>query len=151
VQEGDVGTVEQDVGRDVRRLDLLAEERHVHDAERRHGALVGQLHLVGGGDAVHRARTARRDVDLLARGAALAEQPALGESAEERRLLGRGGVVVGEVHRRDDSRDALTVRGLRLRRRVAVDRLEVLDVGDRADGLVGPVDAHAEAGLDLVG
>ena len=60
---------------------------------------VGQLDLLGGRHAVGRAGAARRDVDLLAGRAALAEDPALGEAAEERRLLGRRGVEVVELDR----------------------------------------------------
>src|ERR1700724_1595712 len=43
VQERDVGTVEQHVGRDVRRLDPLARERDVDDREGGDRALVRQL------------------------------------------------------------------------------------------------------------
>ena len=48
----------------------------------------GQLDLLGGRRAVGRAGAARRHVDLLAGRAALADDPALGEAAVERGLLG---------------------------------------------------------------
>ena len=77
VQERDVRAVEQYVRGDVGRLDPLPLERHVDDAEGGHDAAVGQLHLLLGGHAVDRAGAARRDVDLAADRAALADEPAL--------------------------------------------------------------------------
>src|ERR1019366_6690461 len=74
----------------------------VDHAERGHSADVGQLALIGGRDPVSGARPSRRDVDLAAGRAALAEQPAVREPAQETALPGRGRVLVVQPHRRGD-------------------------------------------------
>src|SRR5207249_2064304 len=114
VHEPDVGAVEKDRRRDVRDLDLLAVEGHVHHAISRDRALVGHLHLFVGGHAARRTRAPRRHVDLAALRAALAPDLALLDPPQE---PGRGPprvVLVAQVHRRADALDGLGRFGLRL-------------------------------------
>src|SRR5439155_14076915 len=107
VEDPDVGAVEQDRGRHVGDLDLLAVERHVDDAEGRDGPLVGDRHLLVGGHAARRARAARRDVHLAAVGTALAEQLALLDVAQEARRGSPRREAVLESHRSADPGDGL--------------------------------------------
>src|SRR5258708_6411876 len=71
VLERDVRAVEQYRGGHVRRRHPLPGIRHIHYAERGHGAMIGQLHLVGGRHPAGGAGPARRNVNLAAGGAAL--------------------------------------------------------------------------------
>jgi hypothetical protein len=153
VEERDVRAVEQDVGRDVRRRDPLAEERHVDDAERRHGAGVRQLDLLGGRRPVGRAGAARRDVDLPARRAPLADELPLGERRVEERLLRRGGIQVLQLDRHHDAGDRVD-RLPRLHGRTGLtleQSLEALDVGDCPDPLHAPPDTNSHIRVNVVG
>ena len=81
-----------------------------------------------------------------------AEQLALLERAQERALGKRCGVLDLDRRRDDEHRHRVAVVGRRSGRVLgAVAQLEVRDVGDRADGLVGPVHVHPGAGADRVG
>ena len=106
------------------------------------------------GHAVDRAGAARRDVDLVAGRAALAEDPPLGEAAEELRLLGGGGVVVGEADRADDPGDRVLPSGRatsrlpdvvssRLDRRAALDRA-VVTGSKQAMSVIAPTVSSAQ-------
>ena len=136
--------------RDVRRRHPLAGERHVDHAERGHGAGVGQLHLLGGRHAVGRAGAARRDVDLAAGRAALAEQPALGQpeqvarSPRARRCARSAAAPAWSPW--SPARGPLAVRGGPGRRRIARPRLEAGDVADVPDRAGRPPRPHPHAG-----
>ncbi len=86
MQERDVGTVEQNVGRDVRRLDALAGERDVDDRERRHGALVRQLDEIVELLAGRGIGFPRREVDLPVLTGAPTEKLALLQRPQVRAL-----------------------------------------------------------------
>src|SRR5262249_30021949 len=106
VHHPDVGPVEQNRRRHVGDLHLLVVERHVDDAERGDGPLVADLdRLLAERDAVRRARAAGRAVDLVAHGAALAEDLALLDAAQEQRLRVPGDEPVAQLDRRVDLRD----------------------------------------------
>src|SRR5215207_2057996 len=150
VHHPDVGPVEQDRRRHVGDLHLLVVERHVDDAERGDGALVADLdRLLAERHAVGRARAARRAVHLVAHGAALAEDLALLDAAQEHRLGVPGDEPVAQLDRRVDLLHDLLG--------VAVGHLlllghEGLDVVDVADALLAPAgrDPHAGAHARLV-
>src|SRR2546430_5465033 len=112
VHHPDVGPVEQDRRRHVGDLHPLVVERHVHDTERGDGALVADLDLVGKRDAVGRARAAGRAVDLVAHGAALPEDLALLDAAQEHRLCVPGDVPVAQLDRRVDLLDDVVGGGV---------------------------------------
>ena len=100
VVQHEVGAVEQHVGGDVGRLDLLAHERDVDDAEGGDDALVGYLHRFLGGHSIGRARTARRHVDLPAgSGAATDDLPLL----EPAQVPGVGNGLPGRLLRFDQA------------------------------------------------
>jgi predicted ATPase/class 3 adenylate cyclase len=80
--ERDVSPVKEHGRRDIRRGELLAGIRHVHDAERGDRACVRQFHLLGHRHPVGRAGPPGRDVDVAALRAALPEQLALGEPVQ---------------------------------------------------------------------
>ena len=157
VLEGDVGAVEPDRGGDVGDLDLLAEERHVDDAERGDRALRPDLDVVAEQHAAPRAdAVARREVDQLARRATAADEAAVVDGVEERREARAGRVV---VHHRDRlahggdrrRRRPAAASGIVRRARRSAAEHEVGDVGDRSPWLVGPHDVDACTGGDLVG
>ena len=103
------------------------------------------------GHPVGRAHPPRRDVHLPARGAALPDQPALGQAAQVGALRRRRGVLVPQPHRGDRHRDGIGVIRGRPRsgigvgggRRVA--RLEARDVADTAHPLRRPARPDAQA------
>src|SRR5262249_14922852 len=105
--EGDVRAVEEDGRGHVGHLDRVAGERHVHDAERGHDPAVGQLYLLLGGHAVGGARAPGWDVDLAADRAALADELALGDAAQEARRRHARCVAVLKRDRRLGARDRL--------------------------------------------
>src|SRR6266511_659220 len=107
VHHPDVGSVEQDRRRHVGDLHLLVVERHVDDAEGGDGSLVADLDLFGERDPVGRARAAGRAVHLVAHRAALPEDLALLDAAQEHRLGVPGDVPVAQLDRRVDLIDDL--------------------------------------------
>src|SRR5207244_12885535 len=83
-------------------LDLLSVEGDVDDTERRHRALVGELHLLVGRDAARRARAARWHIDLATARAALADDLALLDAPEEPRRGPSRREAIGQLDRRVD-------------------------------------------------
>ncbi len=158
--ERDIGPVEQDRRRRVRRLDVLPRVRHVHYGERGDGPGVRQVHLGVGSDPVGRAGPPRGDVHQPALRAPLPDQAALGQTAQVSAFGQRGGVLVAQPHRGDRHRDGAghhdclgrvrRLRGLgghgclagparaRVLGGVRGVRLEARDVADAADPLVRP-------------
>src|SRR6266566_4380500 len=108
----DVGPVEEDRRRHVGDLHLLVVERHVDDAERGDRALGADLDLFAEGDAVGRARAARRAIDLVTHGAALPDDLPLLDAAQEHRLGVPGDVPVAQLDRRVDLLDDVAGGGV---------------------------------------
>src|SRR3954451_13578356 len=102
----DVGAVEPDPRADVRRLEPGA--RDPRDTEGADGALAGERELLVGCHPAHRARAARRHVDLLAARAALADDLALLHGAQEPRRRHPRRIGEVEVDRRFDDRHRVT-------------------------------------------
>jgi hypothetical protein len=88
------GAVERDRRRDVRQLDLAADDRNADDAERRDDALVRDRdELVAGREALGRVHD-RRDEDLAGLRALRAQDLLVLEGAELERAIVAGDVVV---------------------------------------------------------
>lgn len=142
MKKRDVGAVEQDVRRDVRRCDALPEKRHVHDAEGGDDSPVWQFHLFCRRATISGTRAAGRHVDLAVGVGATAENSAVGEPSQVVALLGGGGVRVFQSDRGGDHGDWV---GTGIRLVVALSGFEALDVVDVPDAILRPsgMDAHS--------
>src|SRR5690349_10598494 len=109
-EDRDVGAVERDRGRDVRDLDVPADDGDVDDAERRHDPAVGDLdELLARGEALRRGDD-RRDEDLARLRATPAEDLLLLQRLQIARAAVARDVVVRQVDRRLDVLDGFLRR-----------------------------------------